>query len=472
MNRRSGALSAFLFAALLAALPLPLVVPGQARAATVQAVALRAVAAAVRTSSGTTFSVGPISDLSASCSGQNAEVEQAADPGVGYVYDIWMGCKGIGFARSTDGGRTFDPPVSVPGSVGSNVNVWDPAVAVGPDGTVYAAFMIAKGSQWYPVVAASFDHGATFSQVSSLMPPDPKNWGDRDFIAVGPDGAVYVTWDYGPQRTSVTYICSTGGSCAFATGDLNVVMQKSTDHGKTWSTMSDISPGFPASGGDSAPLVVEPGGRIDVLYQGYQITNTTTYTMNPAYSYFTSSSDQGQTWSEPVAVGPQAGTMSLAEWWIDGDIGIDSGGNLYATWDTQGTNPDGTPNDTAWLSFSTDHGRRWSDPVQVPSDNRNVPHIAEVAGGAAGTAYVGWLSDSDPSGYAQYLRAFSITHGWLSPPVRISSQFGGPSVWPGDTFGISTLAPGRVVLGWGSATAGTGKKSEIFAAPVTVTSAP
>jgi hypothetical protein len=456
MKRRSGALSAFLFAALLAALPVPLVVPDQARAATIQAAAPAARAATVHTSSGTTYSLGPITDLSASCSGQNAEVEQAADPGLSYVYDIWMGCKGIAFARSTDGGRTFDPPISVPGSVGSNVNVWDPAVAVGPDGTVFAAF----------------DHGATFSQVSSLIPPNAKNWGDRDFVTVGPDGTVYVTWDYGPQRTSVTYICSSGGSCAFATGDLNVVMQKSTDHGKTWSTMSHISPGFPASGGDSAPLVVEPGGRIDVLYQGYQITNTTTYTMNPAYSYFTSSADQGQTWSKPVAVGPQHGTMSLAEWWIDGDIGIDSGGNLYATWDTQGTSPDGNPNDTAWLSFSTDHGRRWSDPVQVPADTRSVPHITEVAGGAAGTAYVGWLSDSDPSGYAQYLRAFSITQGWLSPPVRISSQFGDPSVWPGDTFGISTLAPGRVVLSWGSATVGTGKKSEIFATPVTVTSAP
>jgi hypothetical protein len=108
-------------------------------------------------------------------------------------------------------------------------------------------------------------------------------------------------------------------------------MQKSADGGKTWSKMSDISPRFPASGGDSAPLVVEPDGRIDVLYQGYQVTNTTSYTLNPAYSYFTSSSDGGATWSTPVPVGPQAGTMSLAELWIDGDIGIDAAGNLYAT---------------------------------------------------------------------------------------------------------------------------------------------
>jgi BNR/Asp-box repeat protein len=413
------------------------------------------------------YRTGPITDVS-SCGGQNAEVEQAVDPRLGYVYEAWMGCKGIAVARSTDGGRTWDAPVSLPGTVGSNVNTWDPAIAVAPDGTVYASFMLARNSQYYPVVDASFDHGATFPQSSALVPPDPKNWGDRDFIAVGPGGTVYVTWDYGPERTSITYICTKGGSCAFATGDLNVVLQKSTDGGKTWSTMSHISPRFPASGGDSAPLVVEPGGRIDVLYQGYQITNPTTYTMNPAHSYFTSSTDGGATWSKPVAVGARAGTMSLAEWWIDGDIGIDAVGNLYATWDTQGTNRDGSANDTGWLSYSTDHGAHWSNPVQVPPDQLQVPHVMQVTGGGSGIAYVSFFSSADPQGYADYLRTFSIQHGWLSAPERISPDFGDTSVWPGDTFGLSTLSAGTVVLSWGSATASTQKKSEIFAAPVGV----
>ncbi|TML57300.1 MAG: exo-alpha-sialidase, partial [Actinobacteria bacterium] len=197
---------------------------------------------------GATYTVGPIADVSASCAGQNAEVEEATDPRLGYVYESWMGCRGIAFARSTDGGATFGTAISVPGSVGSNVNAWDPAVAVAPDGTVYAVFMISKSSQWYPIVAASFDHGATFSQVTLLVPPDAKNWGDRPFVAVGPDGTVYVTWDYGPERTSVTYLCATNGSCAFATGDLNVVIQKSTDRGATFGAMTPISPGFPASG--------------------------------------------------------------------------------------------------------------------------------------------------------------------------------------------------------------------------------
>jgi hypothetical protein len=414
------------------------------------------------------YNVGPITQISPGCSGQNAESEQAVDAGLGYVYEDWMGCEGIGFSRSLDGGASFSAPISLPGSPGSNVNTWDPAIAVAPNGTVYASFMINKGGQYYPVVVASFDHGATFSQVSSLVPPDPKNWGDRDFIAVAPDGTVYLTWDYGPSRTSITYFCPRLGSCTFTSGDLNVVLQKSTDGGKTWSAMSDISPGFPNSGADSAPLVVEPSGRIDVLYQGYQVFNPPTDTLGTGSSYFTSSTDHGQTWSAPVLVGGQAGTMSTLEWWIDGDISIDSAGNLYATWDTQGTNPDGSANDIGWLSYSTNGGATWSAPVRPPADQSNVPHITEVAGAGRGIAYVGWLSPSNVQGYGQYLRAFSIAGGWLSAPVQVSTAFGDPSVWPGDTFGISALSASSVMLSWGSATPTTSKKSEIFAAPVSV----
>ena len=185
-----------------------------------------------------------------------------------------------------------------------------------------------------------------------------------------------------------------------------------------------------------APLVVEPDGRIDVLYQGYEVTNPVTYTLSPAYSYFTSSSVGGATWSAPVPVGPQAGTMLLAEWWIDGDIGIGAAGNLYATWDTQGINPDGSANDIGWLSFSTNHGARWSAPVQAPADQLDVPHIREVTGGGSGIAYVSWLSDGNPAGYALFLRAFSVSKGWLSAPAQITADYGSSAVWPGDTTGL------------------------------------
>lgn len=400
---------------------------------------------------------GPGTDVSHACPGQNAEVEQASWHR--YVYVAWIGCGGIGFSRSADGGRTWSAPVEMAGSA----NGWDPAVAVAPEGTLYVSFMNANATYAYPVVDTSFNDGRTFSRSATLLPPDKGNWGDRDFIAAGPHGTVYLTWDYGPSAAAVTDICSPSGSCGFATGDLNVVIQKSTDYGRTWGPQVHVSPGFPASGGDSGPMVVEPGGRIDMEYQGYDIYNRTTYAMHPGHSYFTSSSDGGRTWSPPVEIGASAGTMSLSEWWIDGAIGRDTAGNLYITWDTQGASTD-----TGWLSYSADHGRHWSAPVRVTPDTDNAAHIVQVLGGADGIAYVGTLSDSSPHGFGQYLRVFSLRHGWLTAPELVSRQYGDSSVWPGDTFGISA-GPGRnaLVLSWGGAVGGS-PDSEIFAAPVTV----
>jgi hypothetical protein len=160
--------------------------------------------------------------------------------------------------------------------------------------------------------------------------------------------------------------------------------------------------------------------------------------------------------------------MSLSEWWIDDSISIDGAGNLYAAWDTQGTSADGSANDIGWLAYSTNHGKTWSPPIQAPVDTLGVPHLIEVQGGPGGIAYVAWLSDSDPLGYALYLRTYSIAKGWLSSPVRVSPEFGDPSIWPGDTFGIDLLTPTELALSWGSATPSAGKKSDDFATTVNV----
>ncbi|HEY2652372.1 MAG TPA: hypothetical protein VGI50_10650 [Solirubrobacteraceae bacterium] len=174
--------------------------------------ALAALTAAPRLALAATaaYRVGAIRELSARCGGQNAEVEAAVDPVGGYVYEDWIGCNGIGFARSPDGGARFDKPIRLRGS---GPLAWDPAVTVASNGTVYAAFMVMKGTKAVPVVIASFDHGRTFAQKTVLSSPRQANWGDRDFIATGPGSRVYLTWDYGPSNSAVTLDCSPVGSC-------------------------------------------------------------------------------------------------------------------------------------------------------------------------------------------------------------------------------------------------------------------
>jgi hypothetical protein len=93
-----------------------------------------------------------------------------------------------------------------------------------------------------------------------------------------------------------------------------------------------------------------------------------------------------------------------------------------------------------------------------------------VTSQSPGIAYVGWLSDNSPGGFAQYLRPFSIRRGWLAKPVQVSRQFGNRKVWPGDTIGICVLpvsghGPRKVQLSWGSAVSG--RVSQIWAAQVT-----
>lgn len=384
-----------------------------------------------------------------SCPGYSAEPVQAVDGQ--YVYEAWIGCRGIGFTRSTDGGRTFHRAKSVPlATLPPHRSEWDPAVAVAPDGTVYVSYIIGSFStpqvarRIAPALVVSRDHGATFSRASTL--PTPKSsgsWGDRDWITVGPDGTLYMTWDYGPRADEVKIVCHTGASCSFSAGDFNAVLQKSSDGGKMWTRLRPISPGFPLGGVYSAPIVAEPDGTLDVLYI-QDPTSRRTLRVSPGHEYFTRSTDGGSTWSKPVAVDPGTGTVSLDTWWIDGSLAVDPAGTLYAAWDTQ----DGK-RDTAWLAWSSDGGKRWSAPLQVASSRQE--SLVEVAAAGRHDVYVGWQTPVPGKGYATYLRLLSVGHGWTSPSVRVSTAYGNPRRWPGDTFGISVEANGAAVLSWGTA---------------------
>jgi hypothetical protein len=407
--------------------------------------------------------VGPVIDVSSACPRQNAEVEQAVAP-PNYVYEAWIGCHGEGFARSVDGGAHFSTPITLPDSSGSD----DPAVAVAPDGTVYVSYLRYHNNYAYPVVATSFDHGATFSQAASLIPQVVGNWGDRDFIAAGPGGTVYVTWDYGPSAADVNIVCAPTGSCAYGNVDATAVIQKSTDHGKTWGPITPMQPGFPAGGGYDASILVQPNGVVDALIWGHQL-DPGTFAVHPGQEYFTSSSDGGKTWSPAVEVGGNAGSIAILTWWIDGTLSTDLAGNLYATWDTQSASGD---SDIGWLSYSTDGGSTWAAPIRVTPDQDSAMHNVESAGAGPGIAEIAWQSDNSPQGYATYLRPFSIKDGWLAPVTQVSSQYGDPAIWPGDTFGISVPpegvgpgAPQQVDLSWGSAVGGS-QDSEIYATVV------
>jgi len=410
-----------------------------------------------------------VAKVSGSAPNGNAEVEQAVDGR--YVYEAWIKVRnGIGFARSVDRGRTFGPASTVPGSLAGQFHAWDPAVAVAPDGTLYVAYMMVRLAKtpkgpmrlMTPTVAVSHDHGKSFDRVSPLPVPSPTtppgNWGDREFIAVGPNGTVYVTWDYGPRLDEVRDFCPPSGSCAFSAGDFNAVLQKSSNGGATWTMPTAISPRFPLGGVYAAPIVAEPNGALDVLYWQHP-TDPQTLKVSRGLQYFTRSTNGGSTWSTPLVVGRRAGTISLLVWWIDGDLARDPAGNLYAAWDTQRGS-----RDTGWLAWSTNSGKRWSAPLRVAGSK--TMHLTQVAAVGPRDVYVAWQTPVAKKGYATFLRRLAVGKGWTGPAKRISPRYGNRKVWPGDTFGLTTRG-GSAVVSWGSAV-GKRKTSDIWSTVVTL----
>lgn len=136
----------------------------------------------------------------------------------------------------------------------------DPALAFGPDGTLYYANIVFSRTSFASGVAvsASRDGGISWSAPTMIAYVDAGNFfNDKEWIAAGPDGRVVVTWtrfSLGPL--SSTYLASP------------IVAAFSKDGGKTWNRqgwpVSD--PAHPYDQG-SFPQY-GPGGTLYVAYEG------------------------------------------------------------------------------------------------------------------------------------------------------------------------------------------------------------
>ncbi len=395
-------------------------------------------------------------DAPCNATGANAEVQQAYDPSRGYLYEAWIGCGGIGFSRSLDGGATFEPAVTVPGS--GNVSSWDPSIALAPNGTLYVAFMVGSPGD-APVVAWSFDGGASFAGYAYAFTPASTEFSDRDFLAVAPNGSLFLTWDYSPNASLDTIGCAYGGSCYFTNGDYNIVCVRSDDGGRTWTTPVPVDPEYPNGGAPAGPLLVTPNGTVDVLYEDYNISGAT-HALGLGRNYFSASFDGGLRWSPPIAVGN--GTFPDTVWWIDGALARDAGGTLYATYDALNGSLD-----SARVAVSTDDGVAWTEHTVNPDHDAAAHDLVTAIGAEAGAAYVAWMSNNT-SGLWSAFEAPLWDNGTVEGPVtQVSDQLGLVGYWIGDTLGLSYLGKGRVAMSWSYGVyKATGTASQVYEAVV------
>jgi hypothetical protein len=258
---------------------------------------------------------------------------------------------------STDAGRSWRP-TALPFPPGID-RAFAPDVAFAPDGTLYVTYVNLVGEGNVPDnlwLAKSTDGGLTLSdpvRIAGRLTFQPR-------VAVGPDGAVHVTW---LQASEVGFLRLAGEPNP-------IVASRSTDGGQTFSPPVQVSDPSRTRVGTASPIVDSKGDLV-VLYQDFKSDRRDFEFLEgppweePFALVVTRSTDGGVSFSpgselESGVVADRRFLVFLAEF---PSLAAGPGDTLYVTW------ADGRHGDEdVFLRRSDDGGRSWADPTRV-NDN-------------------------------------------------------------------------------------------------------
>jgi hypothetical protein len=220
-------------------------------------------------------------------------VADNVSPKRGNLYIGWtqftLAASDLMFSRSSDGGKTWSEPLklnSIPGlprDDNGGLEGFDAAVA--PDGAIYAVWDGRDGI----MMGVSHDYGRTFGKDRRIIPAGPGYFGitgvarTNGFPQIGMDlrggkegGRIYVSWS------------------DYSSGDVDVFVASSADHGRTWSAPVRVNNDPIHNGNDQffQWMAVDPvSGAVNLIFYDRRIDNLqTTVTL-------ARSTDEGRTFT-------------------------------------------------------------------------------------------------------------------------------------------------------------------------------
>lgn len=313
---------------------------------------------------------------------------------------------------------------------------YQPAVAVGSDGTLYLLWYDLQGS--YGVYASrSADGGTTWTEAV------PVSW-DSDPLHPLSVGGIAVAYS---AATGVLHaVWADNRPSSDTDSDLDIFYARSTDGGATWSANIRLNDDASTATQTDPALVVSPdGSAVYVAWRDGRNTPSTPGAPADWDIYLARSGDGGLTWGPNVRVddGP-AGTGQTQP-----ALAMDDAGTLYAAWrDTRDATPD-DPSDIR-LATSTDGGAHWSQSSQVNSEPL-VPRLqsqpALVAQGSSPARLTAIWTEEGSESYGEYVMGARSNDGgatWSqSVPVDAEEGYGfrvGPR--------LARTASGMVLATW------------------------
>ncbi|MGM0558816.1 MAG: sialidase family protein [Myxococcota bacterium] len=241
------------------------------------------------------------------------------------------------FARSTDGGETFEEPVNLSESIAGDgkgrltKERWDNGsldLEVTADGTILAAWTEYEGRLWF---ARSTDGGASFSKKLRISGTEPKP-ARGPSLAVESDSKIWIAWAVGEDE------------------EADIRLAASDDAGQSF---SDASTAVQTDGHSDAPsLAVDSDGRLHLMWAESPTGMFGRYHVR--YARGSGALDESRALTDPVD-GAAAHFPTLA---------IDHEGRLFAVWEHK---PAGAERAVAlgWAR-SNDGGDTFTEPTLVP----------------------------------------------------------------------------------------------------------
>jgi hypothetical protein len=218
--------------------------------------------------------------------------------GHGFQYQFWTefaACDFGGFNRSTDGGATWQTPISIPNSpqwgtldVAGNGNLF-----VGGGDTGSGFWCIRSSNAQNPNVTPTFDQVTTVNLGGSLLFGAAINPG-------GLAGQIFLAVDRsGTATNNNIYMVATVQQFSASNGS-DVMFSRSTDGGLTFSTPQRITddPVNQNKWHWFGTLAVAPNGRIDSVWMDTRNAANNT----DSQLFYSWSTDGGVTWAPNVAV--------------------------------------------------------------------------------------------------------------------------------------------------------------------------
>lgn len=291
-------------------------------------------------------------------------------------------------AASSDGGRTFAPPVDLTDDQGGDY----PGLAVDGNGVVHAVYWsrtfppVPFGDPNAPVkpiyYRRSTDGGKTFAKPVKLDPGNADSARPPVMAADPNSDAVYVVWSSHAEERNL--------GDAFQ-GDLEIFFRASGDGGKSWGDRLVLNDDDAKVDQHLPGLSIAPNGRLDVAWYDNRL--------NPAEPndglqdvFATSSTNQGRTFSANTRITDRSIDRTIGVWGNNIDshhnVGVSSvdGATFFAWQDSRAGDPEAQAEDIYMTKLAHDGAGTKA------GDEEDSPPLLWALTGAAGALLVAGIA--------------------------------------------------------------------------------